>query len=266
MKESDNAFWCLCPFHADTNPSMIVNKTGPFAGTYRCWACGAHGKSEELDFVRSAHFKKEFPINAGYAATNLRLDRGLAGELANQWGVAAQDVMDFGHHTDRTCHLFPMYDARMNLIGGQRRLFSGRKLCVHGSELGLFLPRTCRNGVKIVVTEGLSDAVVAYHLGFHARGRPSVLSCVEMIGHYCVNYAIRAALFVADNDPSKAEYTQGIGVEGARRAVQAVRDIAGIPSCFVQPPKEFKDLREFYQRASFAAANDLLIGVLKRLE
>ena len=39
----------LCPFHADRNPSLEVRTSGKYAGTFKCWACGAHG--DVISFV-----------------------------------------------------------------------------------------------------------------------------------------------------------------------------------------------------------------------
>lgn len=45
-----NVAMFLCPFHDDTNPSLRVPLSGQYAGTYRCFACGAAGSSS-IDFV-----------------------------------------------------------------------------------------------------------------------------------------------------------------------------------------------------------------------
>lgn len=39
-------WWGLCPFHADTRPSLLINKDN----TYKCFVCGA-GRGDVIDFV-----------------------------------------------------------------------------------------------------------------------------------------------------------------------------------------------------------------------
>lgn len=40
LDRSGSVYKCLCPFHDDHKPSMVVN---PEFQNYRCWSCGAHG-------------------------------------------------------------------------------------------------------------------------------------------------------------------------------------------------------------------------------
>ncbi|EAK5787681.1 DNA primase [Campylobacter jejuni] len=40
VKKQDSSFVCICPFHADKNPSMHIN---PIKGFYHCFACKAGG-------------------------------------------------------------------------------------------------------------------------------------------------------------------------------------------------------------------------------
>lgn len=46
-QKSGSNYKCLCPFHEDHNPSMIIN---PHTQRFKCYACGAYG--DALDFMR----------------------------------------------------------------------------------------------------------------------------------------------------------------------------------------------------------------------
>ena len=50
----------LCPFHNDSNPSMVVS---PSRGTYHCFVCGKHGDAisflqehENMSFIEAVRF------------------------------------------------------------------------------------------------------------------------------------------------------------------------------------------------------------------
>ena len=46
---NSNRMRCVCPFHNDTDPSMIVN-IGTEVETYKCFGCQAHGSV--IDFIK----------------------------------------------------------------------------------------------------------------------------------------------------------------------------------------------------------------------
>lgn len=47
LQKKGNKYAGLCPFHADHNPSLLVN---PVTQTYICYACGEHG--DVIEFIR----------------------------------------------------------------------------------------------------------------------------------------------------------------------------------------------------------------------
>lgn len=61
----DRKGWALCPFHADTTPSLSFKN-----GRFRCWACGASGDAVDLT-------KHLFVLSPLEAAERLILDFGL---------------------------------------------------------------------------------------------------------------------------------------------------------------------------------------------
>ena len=55
LNKKGSNFWCLCPFHDDSNPSMAVNQDKQF---FYCFVCQESGNAihflrqyENLDFV-----------------------------------------------------------------------------------------------------------------------------------------------------------------------------------------------------------------------
>lgn len=63
LKKHGNNHVGICPFHADTAPSLTVNKTKGKYGMYSCFACGASGdaikfiqENEKVSFVEAVRF------------------------------------------------------------------------------------------------------------------------------------------------------------------------------------------------------------------
>jgi len=249
-REDANAWWAHCPHHLDREASLIINKTGRFAGRWHCFSCGRDGWADELGFDCAFIPTMDLPrpsrdwqsLREGMAKS--RVD---ACRLGHSWGVSEADVDAFGHRHDGQAHVFPMYDGQGKITGLQQRFETGRKVCYPGSKLGLFLPNPfarpridclvilpdnddagkhsahrmvvaakaqlpvavlqipsnlkdlrefyqVKGGQNVCdcigmrgtfnfgyVCEGLSDAVVAHHLGFYAIGLPSATSGHEKV-------------------------------------------------------------------------------------
>lgn len=67
LKKSGANYFCLCPFHPDTNPSMSISPTKKI---YKCFSCGASGnvitfvqKFKKISFTQAL---KELATNLGY--------------------------------------------------------------------------------------------------------------------------------------------------------------------------------------------------------
>ena len=137
------------------------------------------------------------------------------------WNVSAKVLHRLGIGADNEGNTFPMYNEFNKIIGIQRRFFNGRKCCVEGSRLGLFLaglpkvPKQLRSatvgdagGLKtdstIFITEGVSDLAVLLDLGFYGIGRPSCNTGEELIVKWLsVNKVAKDTpiVIIADNDP-----------------------------------------------------------------
>jgi len=171
VHENEDELTAFCCFHNDTGrPNMILNKSGEFAGQYRCWACGAHGPISDLGLEREVkktrRKKKKSPremwsIWAEYP-------------YAEEWIVPTKHLRDYGvkWNQEESCWLCPMLNAKGQICGLQRRFKNGRKICVSGSKLGVFATSTPLQEL-LVICEGLSDTLAAANLGFDAIGRPS---------------------------------------------------------------------------------------------
>ena len=49
VRENEQMIIAYCPFHNDkSRPNLQVDKTGPYAGRFICWACGAKGAVKGL--------------------------------------------------------------------------------------------------------------------------------------------------------------------------------------------------------------------------
>ena len=72
LKKVGTNYFCLCPFHPDTNPSMSVS---PKKKIYKCFSCGATGnvitfvqKFKKISFAQAL---KELAVNLGYSSEKI---------------------------------------------------------------------------------------------------------------------------------------------------------------------------------------------------
>lgn len=179
FKEDQDKIIAWCIFHKDTGrPNLVINKTGPYKGRYKCFACGANGFAKDLGF--------DINVTHGYVRTKVN-------NFYNQWycyyiGNEQQitvlaDAFDVNHETIRDygcgwigaekCWVYPMVNETNTIIGLQRRWPNGRKVCVKHSRLGPFVPLVIPNHNMLYVMEGWSDTVVTADMGFFAIGRPN---------------------------------------------------------------------------------------------
>lgn len=183
VRQTADMVYALCPFHDDHDPSLTINLTGPFAGRWRCWACGAEGWASE--------FQMGFTVlqPALYAPQHIGLADSMIPahdsydymvKLAAEWKVPRGSLGEYNMTWTGTSYSAPMRNGFGELIGVHRRFPDGSKRCVKGSRLGLFLPSFYAGG-PVVLCEGLSDTVVTASLGFYAIGRASAMSCLDHI-------------------------------------------------------------------------------------
>lgn len=181
IREDDRYLWCLCPNHNDVNtPNLCFNKTesnGKPKGYGYCYACGYRVDipPEEVDKISKLKTicRKTVPINWVKLNEQYHMKTFISGkyhELEQQWDV--KSLFKYGIGYDNEAHTFPMRNESGAIIGILRRFPDGHKVCIEGSQLGLFLPNMQITSV-IVIVEGASDAAVATELGYYGIGLPS---------------------------------------------------------------------------------------------
>lgn len=133
----------------------------------------------------------------------------------------------------------PMWGEDDEVIGVQCRSLDGKKWCLTGSRLGLFLPRHIRDEGYLCITEGMSDAAALTNLGYDSIGRPSATCGGELVGEWLGRQEPRrdVAIF-ADRD--------AIGARTARSLAKQVRSRAR--SVRIITPLRGKDVRGWLQR------------------
>lgn len=125
---------------------------------------------------------------------------------------------------------FPFRNAGGRVIGIQMRGSAGRKWCVEGSKLGLFIARDGPRDRWLMICEGASDTAALMDYGFDAVGRPSCSACVDMIAEYAID---RDCVIVEDSD--------GPGIAGAEALVRPLQQTAA--SVRVIRPHRRNDVR-----------------------
>ena len=146
-------------------------------------------------------------------------------------------------------------------IGIQFRSWDGRKSCVRGSRLGLFIPKDIVFKQEIVVTEGASDCAALLDLGFAVVGRPSCGAGIEHVIRLVQKYRIRSAVIAADSDMP--------GLDGAYQLASRIAPFVSVARVF-SPPPGVKDVRAWTQRGAtrgdienaMELANDRASGVV----
>jgi len=182
-------------------------------------------------------------------------------KFATSLGVSVKALKAYGvgWDTERGAWSFPMYDGKRNIIGIHLRDGAGKKWCVPGSQLGLFIPgdydpKPIPAEVSddpmpwlLMLPEGLTDAMTAYDFGLMAVGRPSNKAGSGYAKELLHELPKQIVIVVADNDrtkymPNGTPYWPGI--EGAVELAEAILPEAG-KAKFMLTPKPDKDLREW---------------------
>jgi len=248
-QQTKESLWVRCPFHPDTKASLIINLTGRFAGRWHCFGCGKSGNANELlgeDLLFVPTHEERPAFSEAYYQRVLAAGT-LPKALADEWRVFVPALMAYGIVWDGEKHLAPMYSIDRKICGVQRRYPNGRKICERGSRLGLFLPFNGQPGKyntlwqvphshPCLITEGLSDATVAYHLGYYAIGKPAAMVGADMAAEFCHRNGVSRIGVVPDNDT--------VGRTGAKAVVLYARQM-GIDARLCPVPPDFKDLREW---------------------
>ena len=256
-----NKIITYCPFHNDKGrPNLHITLNDPYYGHYRCFACGKHGVLNSGQLKRLKIMKKkrkrDKPVSPDWKS--LAVEYFMAGTaesgLAKEWGVKVDTVRDYLCGWDGDAYTFPMYNAKEEVIGIQRRWLDGRKMCIQDSKLGLFLPSQEIKGSTLFITEGVSDACSVHDLGFDVIARPSASSGKEFIIKWLllnsgwdekkkVYIGIEHVVIVPDKDVvglDGANDLQNEIIDHAKHVYSTVVNTFGVMFLW---PKDVKDIR-----------------------
>lgn len=241
---SGNRAWCFCPYHNDVKrPNVSITLTKDYYGRWFCWACGEKGNLTEKQMEELNLSKKEKrikPISIDWGELSALYSRVKPAEhivaLSKKWNVENKSLFDFGVGCIADSYTFPMYNAQKEVIGIHRRYPCGGKRCIEGSELGLFIPLPINDNI-IFITEGISDAVVVYNLGFDVIGKPCATYGDKIIRHFLLESDIHSVIIIPDNDEA-----------GLKSAVNTIKALKRIVSCNMFEFKGAKDIREYISK------------------
>ena len=158
-------------------------------------------------------------------------------------GLSYESLITFGvgWYADELAWSFPMTNPKTgNVTGIRLRRPDGSKFAVSGGKDGLFLPRNERSATAItsdllVITEGPTDAIAAFDLGFlNVAGRASCLGGTRHLVSLIKAQPPASVAILADADAR--------GIDGANRLAAALM-LHSRSLRVVTPPARFKDLR-----------------------
>lgn len=185
-----------------------------------------------------------------------------ADALAAKLGVSEDSLRLLEIGWDGKNWTFPMRNAAMRIVGIKKRSPEGKKFCVTGSHLGVYMPVTALKslGACLVVTEGESDTAALLDLKFDAIGRPSCSGGVEIIQNL-LKKVKRQVVIMADKDepkktPDGREFNPGL--DGAHRLAEAIKPLCdGVK---IIKPLIGKDIRAWYRAG---ATTEAVLAVAK---
>ena len=167
--------------------------------------------------------------------------------LAQALGVSADALcrLNVGH--DGSAWTIPMRAGNGGIIGIHRRFPDGKKFCLSGSRLGLFIPDDLSADGHLLICEGASDTAAALTLGYEAIGLPSAGQGFDHVADLLRWHRHDRVFIVADlesgNETLRGDVTwPGIetGIRLAERLMMIVPDLR-----FCLPPDHVKDLRQW---------------------
>jgi len=156
-------------------------------------------------------------------------------KLAIKFNVSQKTLINLNIGWDSEAYTFPMYNAKKEIIGIQRRFPSGKKCSVKGTSLGLFIP-TIKITPPLFILEGVSDLAALLDLGFYGVAKPSAQAGNDLVEKFILFHNCNKVVIVCDNDK--------VGVKGATKLVQQLVLKNKIITNVISPPEGIKDLRD----------------------
>jgi len=193
------ADWCLvardgsaaiCPRVESDRPTKCgyYHRLGPGYRSVR--VVGTRSDVSGAKGVRNRNWVEVVDRLQGAATT--RTVARLCGVLGGVVTPDAVKSLGIGFHHVLQAWSWPMFNGAGRPIGVMLRFYDGRKRCLKGSKLGLYIPGdrglTLSNRPEslLLVAEGATDTAAALSLGYHAIGRPSC-----QVGDSYVVYYVR---------------------------------------------------------------------------
>lgn len=253
--ETSRHLIAFCDIHDDKRtPNVKINKGGRWPGHWRCFACGAKGKIS-IEEVKKMSKKKSIcrkRVAIDWESLTKKFQVGDLTErksqrLAKEWKVNSLPYYGIGWTGDS--YSFPMYDSDKNIVGIMRRFPDGKKLCIHGSQLGLFIPDCVHP--QVVVNEGLSSSAVATELGYFGIGLPSASFGEKIISNFLrfrLTNLNEYVIIVQDGDDAGIKSRIRLQAELWRHGMTNIK--------VVSPYKS--DLRDYYMMYGRKATINLL--------
>jgi hypothetical protein len=156
---------------------------------------------------------------------------------------------------------FPMLSGTGQIVNVQRRFLDSAvtKRGLSGGRLGLFVPRGWeRPSGPVILVEGASDTAVCTELRFCVIGRPN-----NRLGAYYAYELLknvnRPVVVIGENDQSPDGRWPGDPAPFAKELTRWLGRSVGS----ALPPQEYKDVRDWYQKASRCATRSGLFEQVK---
>lgn len=236
--------WSYCPYHKDTiRPNLSISLLDKYYGRYKCWACSAEGylSKEQIESLNMPKKKKrDKPIAINWASLTLSYYNNyrpaIEGVIITElWNVCGDSLSVFNVGWDNEAYTFPMYNSILEVTGIQRAWISGKKKAVHGSQLGLFVPITINTKI-LFITEGVSDAIALYDIGFSVIGKPCATFGDNIIKDFICNKLISKVIIIPDNNDA--------GKKSCNNIIKTIKDIVNYS---VFQFDNVKDVRQLIQ-------------------
>jgi len=236
VRENEQMIIAYCPFHNDkSRPNLQVDKTGPYAGRFICWACGAKGA------VKGLHIEHKEPRVAVSVEWEMlshiyrtHLTKAALSRLMDYWSLRHKETL-FRMAVGWTGQAwsFPLYNDLFKIIGIQRIYPEGHKRTVRGSKMGLLLPAQICWYRPIIVCEGVSDTATAIDIGLNAIGKTCATGGDNILKSLIPS--ILSVIIMADNDDA--------GITAAKKLKKELTNKNRNVTIIM--PEKGKDLREW---------------------
>jgi hypothetical protein len=198
----------------------------------------------KLDYVTCAKMQRRFEQNMRECQKELdalSASLHLSSDSLRYFGI--------GRDLENERWTFPMFDCQQRVIGFRTRYADGRKTCVFGSNVGLFLRPSALNRRGVVyVPEGVTSAAAAMDCGYSSIGRPSAFGGWEMLP--VLTALADKAVVCAENEgvkwrgPGQDDEPWWPGMEGALTCARYLADHR-VNTWFLRMPHGIKDMRDW---------------------